>query len=199
MTPVQCFSIVVGLVILTGVLLKFFVYTNTIGWALGFWLTINLFVAIYQLFAVTHRQRMSRNYCLNPLRDMWTRKDYTPMEKQLWVDAWTDYSCHADARFMDPRSIVHVIQVMNMFIVFGMFAVLALADVITQRGGDVKGIIVNLLALQSINALLYVATLIYHMTKLKTKPKHIVYYAGALLWVLIPIAFVVMHIAAKRW
>lgn len=134
------------------ILHKFVFQSNVI---LSLWLTVNIILAAYQYLILTHRHRISRSYCLNPFVKFWSRNDYSFYEKQFWLDAWKEYSCTIDSRFMNPSSFVYVLTNLHIIIVICMLVIIVIVP-------NPKKYIIMLLAIQAINTALYIASLFLH-------------------------------------
>lgn len=157
------------------------------------WISINILVAVYQYFISSYRHRLSRSYCLNPYVNVWTRKDMKIYSKEFWLQAWTDYACVCDSRFLIPNSFVYAIIIVNVLIVVGMIMVLV--------GGMKIDYLWYLLVLQFINALFYVGSLAVHY--IKTRDSFIsLKKVGCLglvaMWIIVPVVLLIVSQVSLR-
>jgi len=182
MNALWCLASVIGVTALCSGLMWFFVYRASI--VVAVWLTVNLLIAGLQLFSVSHRHRITRNFCLNPFLNFWKRGDYLPYKQQVWMDAIAEYGCKSDERFMDPHSVVYAFMLLNAFIVVGLFVAL-----VVYSENDGGSVFVNLLLLQIVNTLLYYGTWAWHSWKSK-ETKLSFYNAVPLAWLVVPLIIV---------
>lgn len=146
---------------------------------IGAWLWFNVFIAVYEVYIVWNRAQVGARAC--PV-DFWT----TPKPLgAFWMDAWREYSCQSDRRYLDPRDFVFWIEFGNVLWV----VLLAAALVSANSVGSAKPLWIGVvLILQAYHCLIYFITL-YHSQKYTfLNPfKAWFYLAISALWIIIPL------------
>lgn len=154
-------------------------YGGTVGWFgaypwIGAWLWFNLFIAVYEIYIVWNRTTVGARACPPAF---WT----TPRGEngEFWMDAWREYSCQSDRRYLDPHDFVFWIEFGNVIWVILLAAALATGKALWI------GIV---LILQAYHCLIYFITL-YHSQKYTfIHPfKAWTYLTISALWIIIPI------------
>lgn len=155
---------------------------------LSLWICINIFVSLFHYFILKYRYRLSRSYCLNPFIKFWSRNDYAIHKIDFWLDAWKEYSCNIDSRFMNPSSFAYVLINAHILLIFAM--------IVMSLSNNLQTHVYKLLGLQCINTITYIITLIMHRkikgekTRKTNLALKMIYFTLPLIWVLIPALFV---------
>ena len=140
-------------------------------WVLA-WLWFNVFIAIYEVYIVWNRALFHPSKC--PV-DFWG----TTIRQDLWMNAWHEYSCQSDRRYLDPSDFVFWIEFGNVV------WVILLAAALWSGKALWIGVV---LILQAYHCFLYFITL-YHSKKYTfiNPIKAWVYLCISALWIIIPL------------
>ena len=139
------------------------------------WLWFNLWIAIYEIYIVVYRKELTKKRC-QP--GFWSRDTNI---LSFWKEAWNEYTCYSDERYLDPTDFVFVIEFMNALLIIGLwFAYVFKRSIILYL----------LLAIQGYHCILYFISL-YHSKKTNTQYpwKTFSYLMISALWVILPILF----------
>jgi hypothetical protein len=108
MTPVYYLLNIIIFIIVSGYsVIKLFNISNILLFA---WLWFNLFIAIYEIYIVYHRNKFNKvncptHYWKNTIKDT------------FWLDTWHEYTCNSDKRYLTPSSYVFHIELLNAILV----------------------------------------------------------------------------------
>lgn len=108
------------------------------------WLWFNFWIAIYEIYIVYNRRQLIPGLCDE---DFWKR-DTT--NARFWKEAWNEYACVADARYLTPHDFVFVIEAINALLI-----ALLIVAVYLQANNIVIG---PLLLLQAYHCAIYFAS-----------------------------------------
>ena len=148
------------------------------------WLWFNLWIAIYEMYIVYRRKQLTDEKC-QP--GFWS-KDSSP--STFWKDAWNEYTCFSDTRYLDSNDFVFVIELINAILVLMMWFL-----VMTKQIGGVY----VLLLLQAYHCGIYFISLWYSKNINIIYPiKFYGYLAISLLWIVIPIYILSTTVIATK-
>lgn len=137
------------------------------------WLWFNLWIAIYEMYIVYCRKQLTKEKC-QP--GFWSKMNSFQI---FWKDAWNEYTCFSDTRYLEPYDFVFVIELINAILVLMMWFLL-----ITKQ---MKGIYL-LLLIQAYHCGIYFISLWYSQKINRLVPwKTWLYLWISALWILIPL------------
>lgn len=140
------------------------------------WLWFNLAIALYEIYIVFHRRELTRKKCTN---GFWSRDSNY---RGFWKDAWNEYTCYSDERYLDPDNFVFIIEFMNAILVI----CLLIAFMVQS-----KAWIYLLLAIQAYHCSIYFISLLHSRKTNTTYPmKTASYLLISALWIFVPIVLI---------
>lgn len=140
------------------------------------WLWFNLWIAVYEIYIIYNKRKLSAAVCVDH-RDFWTR-DSSPT--RFWKEAWNEYACVVDRRYLDPHDFVFIIEAIN--------AILVIALLIAVYTGSKPVIIAAILLLQAYHCGIYFASWAASVDmpiELTFKP--VIYLLISALWIFVPV------------
>ena len=141
------------------------------------WLWFNLWIAIYEMYIVYKRKQLTKEKC-KP--GFWSRSNSF---NTFWKDAWNEYTCFSDTRYLDSYDFVFVIELINAILVLMMWFLLFM---------NLPAFIYILLILQAYHCGIYFVSLWYSQKINRQAPLKLVsYLLISALWFLIPIYLVI--------
>jgi hypothetical protein len=178
MLPVAYIGIHAILVLLSGLVLFGYAPSLALSPGLFAWLWFNLFVAMYEAYVVSKRYSMAQQKCPH---DFWGTR-VPDSAGDFWIQAWLEYTCYSDTRYLDPKDTVFYIEGLNAVLVVLMWMA-ALAGA--------HPLLMYLLILQAANCLFYFVSL-YKSGKISTSsmPKLVLYLLLSSLWFVVPLYLV---------
>ena len=164
--------IITGIFIILSGLLVYASWTTVHPFLFG-WLWFNLWIAIYEMYIVYRRKQLTDEKC-QP--GFWS-KSSSPWT--FWKDAWNEYTCFSDTRYLDPNDFVFVIELINAILVLMMWFLF-----ITNQINSIY----PLLILQAYHCGIYFVSLWYSKKINSMYPiKLYSYLLISALWIIIPI------------
>ena len=139
------------------------------------WLWFNLWIAAYEIYIVYNRRNMSPEQCKRP-DEFWTR-DSGPL--RFWKEAWNEYACVADNRYLDPRDFVFVIESIN--------AVMVAALIYALYAKSAPVVIAAILLLQAYHCVIYFASWASYKKRSGLSMKSIIYLLISAIWIFGPL------------
>lgn len=172
MQPLYLLSFVALILLLSGIYLYNYLFSS-LSIVLFAWLWFNFWIAIYEIYIVYQRKQLSKNKCLS---GFWSKE--TDL-LTFWKDAWNEYTCYSDTRYLNPNDFVFVIEFINAFLVLLLWFSVANANPLW---------IYNLLMIQAYHCCIYFISL-WHSKKINNiyPIKLYSYLAISALWIVIPI------------
>ena len=137
------------------------------------WLWFNLWIAIYEMYIVYQRKQLKKEKCQS---GFWSKMNSF---QTFWKDAWNEYTCFSDTRYLEPYDFVFVIELINAILVLIMWFLLVIKQM--------KGIYL-LLLIQAYHCGIYFISLWYSQ-KINTQVpwKTWLYLWISALWIFIPL------------
>lgn len=147
--------------------------TPTIHIGLFAWLWFNLWIAIYEIYIVYQRKQLTKDKC-QP--GFWKKEHNIGT---FWKDAWNEYTCYSDMRYLNPNDFVFIIELINAILILMMWILLAFNNIAW---------IYIILIIQAYHCGIYFISL-WHSKKINTDYtwKWIVYLCISALWIILPI------------
>lgn len=145
---------------------------------LFWWIWLGLWVALFECELFGNRQLLTE----------------VDQPAGPWLELWREYSVNADRRYVsNAQNRVHWIEMNNAYVSFALFALLLLLVVpgptLSQAARkNIIGLLIILLAFQSINTIAYFGTWFDPANEgLPMTPKCAFYLFLSLLWVIVPL------------
>lgn len=171
MNPFIILAAALALIFLSGH--ELYKYTD-INPVLFGWLWFNLWIAIYEIYIVYNKRNLTPEAC-GASESFWTR-DSGPL--RFWKEAWNEYACEADHRYLDPHDFVFIIEAINAVIVAALiYAIYAKSAPIT---------IAALLLLQAYHCGIYFVSWA-HSGAYKISTKSVAYLLISAIWIFFPV------------
>jgi hypothetical protein len=172
MQPLYLLSLTIMCLLITGVTLHTYLFSNIYG-VLFAWLWFNLWIAFYEIYIVYQRKTLTKEKC-QP--GFWSKDTNW---YSFWKDAWNEYTCYSDTRYLNPNDFVFIIELINAILVILLwFAIL---------NHNIFWIYI-LLFIQAYHCCIYFISL-WHSQKINNAYplKLYGYLAISALWIMIPI------------
>jgi len=140
------------------------------------WLWFNLWIAVYEIYIVYYRKELTKNKCNS---GFWSRENNL---FDFWKDAWNEYTCYSDTRYLNHNDFVFIIEFMNALLVICLF----IAFIINS-----KYWIHLLLIIQAYHCSIYFISLL-HSKKINTlyPIKTTSYLLISALWIFVPLVLI---------
>ncbi len=172
MQPLYLLSLTLLSLLISGMTLYSYLFSNISG-VLFAWLWFNLWIAIYEIYIVYQRKTLTKEKC-HP--GFWS-KDTT--WNTFWKDAWNEYTCYSDTRYLNPNDFVFIIELINAILVILLWFALASSN---------PAWIYILLLIQAYHCCIYFISLWHNQKINHAYPiKLYGYLAISALWIIIPI------------
>lgn len=143
------------------------------------WLWFNLWIAIYEIYIVFYRKELTKQRC-QP--GFWSRETNF---LSFWKEAWNEYTCYSDERYLDSSDFVFVIEFLNALMILGLWVAFFYRHVAA---------LYILLAIQAYHCGIYFMSL-YHSRKTNVEYpwKTFSYLMISAAWVIFPLLFFVTN------
>lgn len=150
---------------------------TTISPLLFGWLWFNIWIAIYEMYIVYRRKQLTEEKC-QP--GFWSQSS-SPWT--FWKDAWNEYTCFSDRRYLNSNDFVFVIELINAILVIMMWFLL-----LTNQ----QGALYPLLILQAYHCGIYFVSLWYSQKiNMVNLWKTWIYLFISALWFVVPLYLIV--------
>ena len=148
-------------------------YVPISPWVFG-WLWFNVWIAIYEIYIVVYRSELTEKKC-EP--GFWSRETSF---RSFWKDAWNEYTCYADERYLNPNDFVFLLEFMNALLILGLIVAVYF---------NLPGWIPMILLLQAYHCGIYFISLV-HSKKTNTQHplKTLIYLSISALWFIVPLS-----------
>jgi len=139
------------------------------------WLWFNVWIAIYEIYIVFHRKELTREKC-RP--GFWQREAGSYWG--FWKDAWNEYTCYADERYLEPDNFVFLIEFINAVLIVCLWVAL-----MAQSSAWVY----ILLLIQAYHCGIYFISLLHSLQHINTEYpiKTTAYLLISALWLFVPL------------